>query len=212
MAGVRGREIKRRRILEVARRLFLERGFDGTTTDAITGQSHVSKETLYRWYRGKEELLVAVMREMTFEQVLAPDSFPLPQVRTREDLEASLVRLAGDALDRLMEPDYLALCRLAFAESGRRPELVELFRRSVPEAGARVLTAFLAAARERGLLRPDLDVTVAARLLVGPLLTWALTDGLMAVEAPVRPPREALVEVVRLFLDGTAATHMEVKG
>lgn len=196
----------------MARRLFLERGFDGTTTDAITGQAGVSKETLYRWYRGKEELLVAVMREMTFEQVLAPDSFPLPQVRTREDLEASLVRLAGAALERLMEPDYLALCRLAFAESGRRPQLVELFRRSVPEAGARVLTGFLADARERGLLRRDLDVTVAARLLVGPLLTWALTDGLMAAEAPARPPREALAEVVRLFLDGTAATHMEVKG
>jgi AcrR family transcriptional regulator len=201
-----GTGAKQRQILEAARQLFLERGFDGASTDAITERARVSKETLYRYYRSKEELLVAVMREMTVEQIVPPiTSTPLP-VLTAHDLEAALVRIVEVVLDRLMDPAYLALCRLTFGEGARHPELVELFRRSVPEAGSQALRAFLEDARQRGLLRADLDVAVATRLLVSPVLSWGLLDGLMAGAQPHRrPPPEVLRQLVRLFLEGTAA-------
>jgi len=199
-------EEKRRQVLNAARELFLEHGFDGTSTDAITSRARVSKETLYRYYRSKEELLVAVMQEMTVERFLLPATSLLLEHAGPADLEAALRRVLADALDRIMDPAYLALCRLAFGESGRRPKLVTLFRQGVPEAGGRALRGFLADGKRRGLLRADLDLGVAARVLVGPLLTWALMDGLMAGEArPRRPPVTALHEVVRIFLEGAAA-------
>jgi TetR/AcrR family transcriptional regulator, mexJK operon transcriptional repressor len=196
-------ETKRRQILDAARQLFLERGVDGASTDGIAGAAGVSKETLYRYYPSKEELLVAVMRGMTVDRLFAPSASTLPTAATRADLEASLTSVVRDALDRLMDPAYLALCRVAFGESGRRPHLLEMFRAAVPEAGRGVLVAFLEDARSQGLLRSDLDVDVAARLLIGPLLTWALMDGLMAGrEAPRPPPKEALEQLVRVFLEG----------
>lgn len=198
--------VKRRQILEAARHLFLEAGFGGTSTDAISERARVSKETLYRYYRSKEELLVAVMRDMVVEQIVPPGMATLPSAATARDLEMALIRLVNLALDRLMDPDYVALCRLAFSEGGRRPQLIELFRQSVPEVGGRALRAFLEDARRKGLLRTDLDVTVAARLLVGPVLSWGLLDGLMAGSRPHRRPSgKTLERTVRLFLQGAAS-------
>jgi AcrR family transcriptional regulator len=204
MTAATRQETKRRQVLEAARQLFLERGFDGASTDAIANRAQVSKETLYRYHRSKEALLVAVMREMTVERFVAPVTAALPAHATRTDLEGALLRIIEDALDRLMDPRYLALVRLAFSESGRRPQLGELFRQQVPEAGSEALRAFLEDARRRELLRADLDLHVAVRFLVGPLLTWGLMDGLMR-DAIRRPPRETLQRLVRLFLDGAAA-------
>jgi len=197
------RDTKRKQIVEAARHLFLEHGFDGTSTDAITERAHVSKETLYRYYRSKDELLVAVMREMTVERVL-PETASLPPARTPRELEATLLRVLGMALDQFADPVYVALCRLAFAEGGRRPELIDLFRQSVPETGSQALRAYLEQAREAGLLRRDLDIAVATRMLVSPVLSWGLMDGLMAGTRRLqRPPRRALEAVVRLFMEGT---------
>jgi AcrR family transcriptional regulator len=199
------REAKRKQVLAAARELFLERGFEGATTDAIAARAGVSKETLYRYHRSKEALLVAVMREMVVEGFLAPATVALPPAATRRDLEGALLRIVEQALDRLLDPAYQTLVRLALAESGRRPHLGELFRARVPEAGSEALRAFLEDARRRGLLRADLDPRLAARVLIGPVLTWGLLDGLLRASLR-RPPRETLEELVRLFLDGATAT------
>jgi AcrR family transcriptional regulator len=196
-------ETKRKQVLGAARQLFLERGFDGASTDAIASLAGVSKETLYRYHRSKEALLVAVMREMAVEGFLAPETTALPPAATRRDLEVALLRIVEQALDRLTDPAYLTLVRLALAESGRRPQLGELFRTQVPEAGSEALRAFLVDARQRGLLRADLDPGLAARVLIGSVLAWGVLDGLLR-DTLRRPPRETVEALVRLFLDGAA--------
>ena len=47
---------KRDQIRAHAQRLFLARGFTGTSTDAIAAEAGVSKQTLYAYYSSKEEL------------------------------------------------------------------------------------------------------------------------------------------------------------
>ncbi len=50
------------RLLDVATRLFMERGFDGTTIDAVAESAGVSKPTVYARYRDKRDLFAAVLR------------------------------------------------------------------------------------------------------------------------------------------------------
>lgn len=195
-----GTEAKRRQVLQGAREVFLERGYDGASTDAIAGRAQVSKETVYRYYRSKQELLIAVMREMTVEQ-LVPAQAALPAPETPEELRSALVRLLERAQAVVGDPTYLALCRLVFGEGGRHPELGEMFRTAVPEAGGTALLRFLDDARSRGLLRADLDVAVAARMLIGPVLIWGLLGGLLGGD---EPPPGALEEVVKTFMEGAA--------
>ena len=59
------------RLLDVATKLFMERGFDGTSIDAVAVTAGVSKPTVYARYRDKRDLFTAVLRA-TIECLLAP--------------------------------------------------------------------------------------------------------------------------------------------
>src|ERR1700731_1343596 len=50
------------RLLDVATTLFMERGFDGTSIDAVAEAAVVSKPTVYARYRDKRDLFAAVLR------------------------------------------------------------------------------------------------------------------------------------------------------
>ncbi len=63
-------EAARARIVAAARGLFLERGFLRTTSDDIAAELGISKATLYRAFRSKEDILRSVVRE-NMEEVLA---------------------------------------------------------------------------------------------------------------------------------------------
>lgn len=66
-AGIRTRlfDFKREQILEVAERLFYERGFRSTTLDAIAAELSVTKPFIYYHFRNKQDILhVLVQRTM----------------------------------------------------------------------------------------------------------------------------------------------------
>ena len=50
------------RLIEVATRLFLERGFEATSIDAVAEAARVSKPTVYGQYGDKRGLFTAVLR------------------------------------------------------------------------------------------------------------------------------------------------------
>src|ERR1700735_5706438 len=50
------------RLLDVATRLFMERGFDGTSIDAVAEAAGISKPTVYARYHDKRDLFAAVLR------------------------------------------------------------------------------------------------------------------------------------------------------
>jgi AcrR family transcriptional regulator len=63
------REERRQRILDVARRLIAERGYDGVTMRELADESLVSVPTLYNLFGGKHELLFAAV-EVYFRSLL----------------------------------------------------------------------------------------------------------------------------------------------
>jgi AcrR family transcriptional regulator len=51
-------------ILRAATKLFHERGFSRTTTDAIAAEAQITKRTLYRYFDSKEALLLAIHEQL----------------------------------------------------------------------------------------------------------------------------------------------------
>jgi AcrR family transcriptional regulator len=51
----------RRRILEAARKMFMERGFSGATAEAIATEAGVAAQTIYAIFKNKKRLLVSLM-------------------------------------------------------------------------------------------------------------------------------------------------------
>jgi AcrR family transcriptional regulator len=60
-----GRQVQadetRRRILEAARELFMERGYAGATAEAIAAEAGVAVQTIYAIFKNKKKLFVSLM-------------------------------------------------------------------------------------------------------------------------------------------------------
>jgi TetR/AcrR family transcriptional regulator, mexJK operon transcriptional repressor len=193
---------KRDQILAGARAVFLRDGFAAASTDAIAAVAKVSKRTLYVYYPSKEELFAGVMRDLTIEnpQNRALESIEEMSPGSEEELRRDLLELARKIIASMMQPDYLALLRTTIADTHRFPQLGGLFRASVPEQAMRSFAVFIERGRERGVVGPDVDGDTAARMFIGPLLTYAILNGLLA-EGPPRPPaQEKIEEIVELYM------------
>jgi AcrR family transcriptional regulator len=171
----RAAEDRRRRIVEHARALFLERGFAGTTVTAVAERATVSVETIYKTFGGKAGLVRAVWEE-ALEGV-----GPVP-AEERSDAVSSIggdphevvqtwARLSAEVGER--GAPVLALVRAAAAVD---PEAAELLAEIDAGRLARMKHNADALAR-RGHLRADLSPQRAAEAMM--TLAGALHDPLM---------------------------------
>lgn len=59
------RELQRRTVLEAAARLFMERGYAGTSMSDVARELQVSRPTLYYYFENKDSILAALVEEVT---------------------------------------------------------------------------------------------------------------------------------------------------
>ncbi|MGE7823953.1 TetR/AcrR family transcriptional regulator [Paenibacillus sp. NPDC093718] len=67
MGEIRNAERTRKRILEAARKEFFDKGYTGARIEVIAKSADVKKQLIYHYFKGKEELLVAVLDQMKAE-------------------------------------------------------------------------------------------------------------------------------------------------
>src|SRR2546429_1069506 len=86
------RMARRRKIQRVARRIFSERGFAGTTIEDIARKSGLSVGAIYLYFKSKEELYVSLLQESLelfaseVQRLLAGATDPRVQLRAVWDL------------------------------------------------------------------------------------------------------------------------------
>jgi TetR/AcrR family transcriptional repressor of mexJK operon len=107
-------------LLDRALDLFLEKGFDGTSIDAITATAGMAKRTVYARYGDKTRLFKAALSRAIDEWLV-----PVDRLRALEDddLEGTLVRVGDILIANVLSPAGLRLLRLTNAESVRMPEI-----------------------------------------------------------------------------------------
>ena len=60
MAPKNGKENTRERIINSAKKLFAEQGYQKTTIVDISRQANLSEAALYEYFQGKEDLLLTI--------------------------------------------------------------------------------------------------------------------------------------------------------
>ncbi len=81
------REASRRRILDSARQIFFQEGFESANLDQVASLAGVAKGTIYRYFKSKAELYVAVLVHNAdafverMEQTIDPSLSPDEQIR-----------------------------------------------------------------------------------------------------------------------------------
>ncbi len=191
----------RQRVLDVARVMFAELGYDATTNRAIAEASGITPGAIYHYFDSKAELYAAVYEEIyqrvftTLEEAIAGERTLLGQ------FEAAIVA-AGEL--NVQDPTLPAFDRGVFAEAKRLPELEALLK-PLRRRNTMFFRRMVAAAAERGELATDIDRRALEDLLnaVAFGLVW-----ISAVTGDNRRTRNA-VHTRRRFLDGTLVSSSE---
>ena len=171
--------LKRQTILSAGRELFLSNGYQGTSVDHIAASAEVSKQTVYKHFGDKHELLLAIVNE-ALESTVAPFLGRIAALADTTDLEADLTTLAADYLSAVLQEPVVQLRRLVIGEANRVPELAQLYYDSAP---ARTLAAFadcFSRLHDHGLLHAPESAIAAehfAFLIVGRAIDQALFSG-----------------------------------
>lgn len=150
---------KKRQILDGARRIFLENGFDGASMNDITRAAGVSKGTIYAYFPSKEALFEELIRQDKREQAESMTPITDEGVSIREMLETLGLRM----LKALLTPESIARIRLVMGISPRFPSIGRTFYETGYAYGVEKLGACLARKQAQGLIDLD-DAQEAARV------------------------------------------------
>jgi AcrR family transcriptional regulator len=149
-----------RAILDSAHALLVKGGLEALTIEAVAAEAGVARTTVYRRWKGADELLAAAL-----DDVVAQLMPPANSADTRADLTAIVEATIGV----LTSPKHGGVVRALLSEIARDAKPVRRLRRRLVEARMEELQEVLARGVARGDLRADVDAVTAADLLLGPV-------------------------------------------
>ncbi|PZA12540.1 TetR family transcriptional regulator [Rhodopseudomonas palustris] len=191
------------RLLDVATRLFMERGFDATTIDAVAEEARVSKLTVYSRYTDKRGLFEAALRR-EIARWLAPLSNGVEERRNNPlngSLEAWFVSIGRQIQEIGSTPRVTAIMRTLSFQAANFPDLARLAYEEGWGRAVSTLAVLFDHFNEQGLVRVP-DAAAAAEtflnIVVGPLTRLTMFD--IAIDEKTRDRQLRLA--VKLFLNG----------
>ncbi|MGN6151643.1 MAG: TetR/AcrR family transcriptional regulator [Lysobacteraceae bacterium] len=192
---------KRAAILDVAKRLFTQSGFDGVSMDQIAAEAGVSKLTVYSHFGDKESLFSAAIRAKCEEQM--PSALFLAGLEG--SLREQLTAIARAFLALITSEEALAMHRTMMAPGTGDSHVRELFWQAGPQMVKDAFSEFLRARVARGELAIE-DVPRAASqflCLVKGELHMQLLCG-MCCSAPAADIEEHIASTVDFYLRASA--------
>ncbi|MFJ7441525.1 TetR/AcrR family transcriptional regulator [Methylorubrum thiocyanatum] len=110
------------RILAAAKPIFLSKGYEAASIDAIAGSAGISKKTIYARFATKEDLFEAVIVRFIEENVPCVERAASEPGPVAERLH----RIALTLLEVGLTVDAIAVRRIIVAEAARFPEFARL--------------------------------------------------------------------------------------
>lgn len=130
---------KRAAILEAAKELFTQHGFDGTSMDAIANKAGVSKLTVYSHFQDKETLFTAAVEGLCHAQ--------MPREIFHADLKGpirkQLLAIARAFFGLITSKESLSVHRTIIANALQSPKLGQLFWDAGPKVVQQEFENFL---------------------------------------------------------------------
>lgn len=113
-------EQRNQELLDRALDLFLERGFEGTTIEAIVESLGMARRTVYERYGDKITLFKAAL-----QRAIDDWTVPIERLRAAEtaDFQATLLTVAQLMVQNIRTPSGMRLARIANAEVFHMPEI-----------------------------------------------------------------------------------------
>ncbi|GGM17436.1 TetR family transcriptional regulator [Streptomyces fumigatiscleroticus] len=164
-------ERSRRAIYDAALALVVEVGYPRTTIEGIAARAGVGKQTIYRWWPSKAEVLMEAFLDLGERTARAagqpvPETYAIPDTG---DLAADLKAVLRATVDELRDPRFEAPSRALAAEGVVDEQLGREVVAKLLQPSLELYVDRLRAAQEAGEVRPDIDPRIALELFVSPL-------------------------------------------
>jgi AcrR family transcriptional regulator len=137
------------RILDAARKVFLERGFEGASIDEIAEVARSGKPTIYARFRDKRALFTAVVTRDILVRITEFKS----EVPTGTTIEERLTSAASTLVHWGLNSDRIGLLRMAVAEARRFPDLASTVSRTTRDLSTELGVRLLGELTQSGELR-----------------------------------------------------------
>ena len=147
-------------ILEATRELLSEGGVRHLTVEKVAARSGVAKTTIYRRWRSKEDLALAVLIDFVQTIVATPRA---------EGVRSELVAVLKGAVNSLGTTAMGAVMQGLVSELATNEDLAVAFRERVVALRVGEVRKIVKRGIKRGELRPDTDVDLLHELLFGPI-------------------------------------------
>ncbi len=192
---------KQQRVLDAALEMFAERGYSGVATNEIAKRAGVAEGTIFKTWKTKKDLLVAVVAPLFF-RLLAP--------RLLEEVRALFLRPWPDAESLLRAVllnrtefirEHQRVLKVVLQELPFHPEVRTLATDAIKTRLWPDLRATWERLQAEGKVRADAAPHVIARNIIGAFAAWFL------VRYVVDPgdhwnDADEHEQIVRLLLDG----------
>jgi AcrR family transcriptional regulator len=167
-APQRRNEQARLAVLHAADDLLAERGFAGLTIEGIAARAGVAKQTIYRWWPSKVDVLLDTLIDDSQENLAVPDTGSAVE-DARSYLRTLARFITGDPAGKVL----LALIGEAQHDAG----MAQVFHTRYLDPQREAERAMLARGVTSGELAADLDVDQVLDRLRGPLFYRAMVSG-----------------------------------
>ncbi|MFC7267051.1 TetR/AcrR family transcriptional regulator [Streptomyces lutosisoli] len=180
--STRRSEKSRRAIHAAALELVGEVGYPKTTIEGIAARAGVGKQTIYRWWSSKADVLLDAFMDLGEQAAQAAGQEPY-EIPDTGDLAADLKLVLRATVDELLEPRFDAPARALAAEGVVNERLGVEFVTNLLEPQLQLYVRRLRSAQDKGAVRHDIDPRIALELFVSPLAQrWLQRTGPISYE------------------------------
>jgi AcrR family transcriptional regulator len=187
---------KRRQIIDGARKVFMDLGFDGASMGEIARSAGVSKGTLYVYFADKNRLFEAIVEEESIEQGKLAFNFD-----PERDVTTTLMDFGQAYIQVLCRPGGGSAVRTVMAIAERMPEVGGRFYTNVIAVTAARLSTYLKARVHRDDLAID-DFELASMQFTQMCQASLFMPFIFQVAPAPSPERiaEVVASATRMFL------------
>ncbi len=163
------------KILDAALTLFAENGYDGTSVEQIANIVGIKAPSLYKHYKGKEDILNALIdsAETRYEEMFGSEKNigRVPQSR-EEFIKVTMERISFTMRDPIIRKTRMLLVQEQF----RNERISEVTTRHQLDGIQRMFAKIIKGMMDEGLVKKDDPALLAAELTAPAVLQIAKSD------------------------------------
>jgi TetR/AcrR family transcriptional regulator, mexJK operon transcriptional repressor len=186
------------RLIEIAASMFMERGFEATSVDAVAEAAGIGKATLYARYKDKGELFAAVLQRKIDRWLAMNETDERAATGRIEDV---LLARARRTVAVALTPEAVAINRIVMAESARFPTLAKLVHEQGWQRSNAAVAALLDQFVANGQIQVE-DTNVAADLFLSLVIGRQTRLAMLGIETDPGQIDQRVKAAVNLFLNG----------